>query len=164
MPELRDLVAQRVQEEMDRRDKIRRGTFDELGAIKGILGGPSGSVYSNMQGGASAPPSMSTMAQGGGGEMSPEEYEYLVEIQKRDVYGQPEIDPETGQPMKQKPIGWDKSVSRIAKRRPRPEAVQKEPNISDLTSDGMKKSDRARNSKGQFSAQMSGDIFDFGGE
>jgi hypothetical protein len=91
--------------------------------------------------------------------MSPEEYEYYVDIEKRDVFGDPEIDPETGQPMKAKPIGWDKAVKRYAKRARTEEA--REPTLGDLSSDSMRK----RDSRGRFSRKMQeppdgGGIFD----
>jgi len=153
---IEDIIRQRIQEQLDARDQQRRGTFEELGAIKNILGGQGGgyqpgpSVYGQMaqqpqqptqQPGMAAPP-------GGGQQISPEDYQYYVDIEKRDVYGEPEIDPETGMPMKQKPLGWDKSVKRYAKRAKTEEA--REPSMGDLSSDSM----RERDARGRFSRKM----------
>jgi hypothetical protein len=166
MADVENLIRQRIQEELDRRNQIRRGAFDELGAIKGILGGGQqqpaavNNVYGGMQSPMAAPPpSMGGMAQQ---EIKPEDYEYLVDIEKRDVYGEPEIDPETGMPMKQKPLGWDKSVKRYAKPRPKPDATNyRDPTMGDLSGDGMKEFDRRRDKRGRFTSEMTqGTLFD----
>lgn len=146
MAGIEDLIRQRIQEQLDARDKQRRGVYDELGAIKGILGGgsqqqpQSASVYGNMQGGMASPPP--AVPGGQGQEISPEDYDYYVDIERRNV-ADPNNPEET--------IGWDKKVKRYAQRRTVQEV--KEPTIGDLTTDGMK----SRDSKGRFTKRMNED-------
>lgn len=156
MQNIEQLIAQRVQEAIDRQNQQRRGVFDELGAIKGILGGGAPqqpvNVFSGMQSPMAAPPtSVAAMRQQ---EITPEDYEYLVDIEKRDVYGEPEIDQETGLPKPQKPIGWDKEVRRYARKMKSPDATDyREPKLGDLSGESMRNFDKRRDKRGRFMSE-----------
>jgi hypothetical protein len=155
MQNIDQLIAQRVQEALDRQNQQRRGVYDELGAIKGILGAGGQqpvNVFSGMQSPMAAPPS--SVAAMGQPEIKPEDYEYLVDIEKRDVYGQQEIDPETGLPKPQKPIGWDKGVRRYARKAKAPDPTDfREPKLGDLSGESMRNFDKRRDKRGRFMSE-----------
>lgn len=157
---LEELIRQRVAEEFQRRSGMRQGVLDEVAQLKSILGGgmgPQGGVYQTQNfggfgggqpptppmemGGEMPPPSggvpnvAAGMGAGPGGQIDPEDYDYHVEIQRRDVYGDPTEDPQTGEMVRGPKLGWDKSVHRWADPR------HKAPTLGDLTDDGMRRSE-----------------------
>ena len=134
MPSLDELIRERVREEMESRQNMRSSTLSEMQAIKNLLGGGGPmrsagadySVYDRMGGGMEAPPGGGEATMGGG--ISPEDYNYFVDIQRRAV-----MDPQT-----QEEIGWDKKVHRWADPR------NKAPSIGDLTDESMKSKEQKR--------------------
>ena len=84
---------------------------------------PGAGVFQQMGGGVM--PADAMQAAPAEESMTPEDYEYFVEIAKRDV-----LDPEG------ESIGWNKTVHRYRK-----------PSLSDLTDEGLKEQDQSKKKK-----------------
>ncbi len=74
---------------------------------KTIIGGGGGRGLSDMMGGSPGSPIP------GGSEMSPEDYEYFVDIIRKEI--PQKLDPETGEILD--PGGWEKNVHRYRKKK-----------------------------------------------
>lgn len=117
MAELEDLIRERIKQELGMRDQSRSNVLNELAQMRQIFGQPSQpGVFQAMGGGIQQ--DQSPMEN----EMTPEDYEYFVEIQKRDLLN------EEG-----KAIGWDKSVRRF-----------RTPTAADLTDEGFESEDKKK--------------------
>ena len=144
MQSLEELIMQRLAEATRR----GMGSWQAPGGQGGAMGQggpiPQPTTVSDRMGGGIAPPS--TVADMAAQEISPEDYNYFVEIQRRDA-----LDPET-----QEKVGWDKNVRRWAELR-----SKKEPSLEDLhagpSGGGMKREDkeRARDAFGRFVSSKS---------
>lgn len=146
--EIDNLIRQRIAEAMNDRQQTRGNTISELSQLKHILGSggggggysassnpSSGSVMQQQGAGMTDPSQMpQTMGQGVGPSVAPEDYNYFVDINRRDVF-EPD---ESGELQK---VGWDKAVHRWADPR------NKEPRLGDLTDDGMKAKDKKKSRK-----------------
>jgi hypothetical protein len=153
MQSLEELIMQRLAEATKR----GMGSWQAPGGAGGQSPIPQPQTVSDAMGGGAAPPT--TMADMAAQEISPEDYNYFVEIQRRDVFG------DEGEKQ-----GWDKNVRRWAEIR-----KKAEPSLEDLHSSpsegGMKRDDqeRARDSFGRFVSRKrklqtdepAGGIFDY---
>lgn len=132
MQDINELMVRQVMEAMRREQQ--GGQRTDRGFPGTRQRQPDPSVYGQMIGGQSAPPDMAGMA---AQAINPEDYDYMVNIERRDIF-----DPEDPE----KVIGWDKNVIRWAQRRDR------EPTLGDLSDESMRKRDRKRDKSGRFVA------------
>ena len=136
MPSLEELILQRLTEATRAGMPYVQGQQQPQGG--GAIPQPQ-TVSDTMGRTMAAPPS--TVSDMAAQNISPEDYNYYVEIQRRNVQNQEGQD-----------IGWDKNVRRWAEMR-----KKKTPSIEDLSSGGMSREDkqRARDATGRFVTEKS---------
>ncbi|NIP32663.1 MAG: hypothetical protein GWN00_23650 [Aliifodinibius sp.] len=120
--QLKMLIQERIKDALSDRQSQRQSVLSELAQMRQIFQ-PQAGVFQAMGGSVPNSPAVSETPVAPEGGMTPEDYEYFVEIQKRNV-----LDPET-----QEKVGWNKSVRRFRK-----------PTIEDLTDEGLKSEDRKK--------------------